>query len=315
MEKLRKLFFDPVVHKYTDEFGNEYTSMTTCIKHYTEDFKKVDIARACEKIGRNPNHPKYEKYKNKTAKQLMYEWDKTAKDACEKGTLKHNYLEEIIKNSTNYVSALKKYTGTRIYTIQDIIEDHEFGEIDLNYFIESGLPSKYPSIYTIIETLHKQGYRFYAEIAVFDPDRLISGLVDLLAVDHNAKQFFIIDWKTNRATITFKSGYFEKDSKGELTENFIEKNDYFCPPVDSIPDSIGHKYSMQLSGYAALIELYGFKNKGNIICHIQEKKDIIGNPIEIVNTVVAKDLREQAIIMFNDYHYNRQIKTNKKLFL
>ena len=99
MEKLNKIFFDEPTHKYTDEYGNVYTSMTTCIKQYTEEFAKLDIARACERIGRNPNHPKYLKYRGKSAKQLMHEWDDTSTKACEKGNMKHNYLEAIIDNA------------------------------------------------------------------------------------------------------------------------------------------------------------------------------------------------------------------------
>ena len=310
MEKLDKIFFDPIAHKYTDEYGNTYTSMTTCIKKYTEEFKARDIAKACERIGKNPNHPKYLKYKGKSVKQLLYEWDKTSKEACEKGTDKHNYLENIINNANKFVSSVKKYSGNRIYTIQDIMIDHDFGRIDLSYFEASGLPEKYPTIFALILSLHKKGYKFYAEIGVFDINRLISGLIDLLAVHHESGVFFIIDWKTNKSPIMFKSGFFEKDNEGNITTKFIERDNMFYPPIDNVPDSIGHKYSLQVSGYAALVELFGLKNKGNIICHIRDTEEG-----EVVNLVKAVDLKNEAILMFNDFSYNNKINSQKRIFL
>ena len=258
MEKLRKIFFDEVEHKYTDEYGNTYTSMTTCIKKYYEDFKKEEIAKACERIGRNPAHPKYLKYRGKTAYQLMQEWDIESDRACKKGNNRHNYLEDIINNANKYIHSDKKYKGTRIYTVQDIMQDHDFGRIDLDYFEKSGLKEKYPNIYATILALHNKGYKFYAEIGVFNENTLISGLVDLLAVNFDTMVFIVIDWKTNKAEIVNIAGYFEKDRNGNETGKFIETGEMFKPPIDNIPASMMHKYSLQVSGYATLVERFGF---------------------------------------------------------
>ncbi len=309
LSKLRKLFFDEVLHKYIDEYGNNYTSMTTCIKKYTEEFKTEERAKACERIGRNPNHPDYQKYKGMSSSQLIKLWNRDANEGRDKGTKKHNYLENIINNANKFISSDKKYTGQRIYTIEDIKQDHDFGRIDVDYFDKSGLKEKYPSIYNLIIQLHNAGFKFYAEIGVFDPDRLISGLIDLLVVHHTSKFFIIIDWKTNKTKIMYKSGYFKKDVNRNITDEFVEKFETLYPPIDHLPNSIGHKYSLQVSGYAALVELFGYENKGNIICHIQDTPDG-----EKVNILAALDLRKEANIMFNDFHYNRTLNIQKKLF-
>lgn len=309
MEKLRKLFFDKEVHKYTDEYKNVYTSMTTCIEKYTEEFKTWDIAKACARIGTMPSHPKYEKYKGKSAKQLVHEWEETAKKACEKGNNRHDYLEDIINKSNGFIEASKRYTKGRIYTIQDIMIDHDFGRIDIDYFSKSGLKERYPDIYKVILSLHDAGFYFYAELGVFDENRLISGLVDLPAFNHTNKTFIVVDWKTNKNPIVDKSGYFDKDVNGNETGVFIPKNSYFYPPIDHLPDSMLHKYSLQVSGYAVLIERYGYKNKGNIICHI---RDVDG--VEQVNIIIALDLIKEANTMFNDFHYNSNLKTQKRIF-
>jgi hypothetical protein len=294
--------------------------MTTCIKHYVEDFKMLDIAKACERIGKGQtkqgtSHPKYLKYKGKTAKQLVYEWTETADIACAKGSIKHNYLEEGIKVATGFITSDKKYTGNRTYTIQDIVGNHDFGRIDISYFGLSGIRDKYPIIYNTILSLHEQGYSFYAEIAVFDINRLISGLIDLLAINHNNKTFVILDWKTNRNPITFTPGYFEKDEKGRITDTFIEKFSTFAPPIDNVPDSVGHKYSMQVSGYASLVELFGFTYRGNIICHIGLSDVNDDDSPEVVKLILAQDLRREANIMFNDFSSNLKRNQQSKMFI
>ena len=312
MDKLRKIFFDEASHKYTDEYSNTYTSMTTVIGDYYEKFgeKQEEIARACERIGKKPSHPKYEKYKDKSAKQLLYEWSESARIACDKGNNRHNYLEDIINVANSFVLSTKKYSGKRIYTIQDVVEDHDFGRIDFDYFEKSGLKDRYPAIYNLIAQLHNAGFYFYAEIGVFDPDRLISGLIDLLCIHHDKKLFIILDWKTNKSKIVFESGYYDKDRNGNETGNFIHTNSVFKAPLDHLPDSTGHKYSMQVSGYAVLVSLYGYTNLTNMICHIREDED--GN--EIVEVVKTLDLSNDANLMFNDHFYNRNLKTQGRIF-
>ena len=46
------------------------------------------------------------------------------------------------------------------------------------------------------------GFEIYAEIGVYHPEYLISGLVDILFV--KGDEFFILDWKTNKAPIRFE---------------------------------------------------------------------------------------------------------------
>lgn len=315
MEKLKKIFFDEVEHKYTDEYGNIYTSMTTCLGKYHKQFDTHAVAEACSRIGRNPTHPKYLKYKGKSKSQLIAEWDATTQVALNKGNKRHNYLEDIINKCNGYITSDKKYAGNRTYTIQDIKNDSDFGRIDISYFQKSGLEERYPAIYSAITSLHNNGYKFYAEIAVFDENRLISGLIDLLAVNFETRYFIIIDWKTNKDEMMDIAGYFEKDKDGNTLEKYIETNEYLFPPIDNVPASTKHKYSMQVSGYAVMVERFGFKNKGNIIFHIREHEDKITKEItESVTLVRTFDLHKEADIMFTDHYKQYNIKTQKKLF-
>lgn len=65
LPKGRILYFNEEEHKYTDDLGNGYISVTTLIGKYTQEFKKEEIAAACERIGKNPRHPKYQNIKVK----------------------------------------------------------------------------------------------------------------------------------------------------------------------------------------------------------------------------------------------------------
>ena len=60
LEKMQRIiYFDEKQHKYTDDLGNAYTSVTTVIDKYAVHFDTMKVSRACERIGRNPTHKIY----------------------------------------------------------------------------------------------------------------------------------------------------------------------------------------------------------------------------------------------------------------
>jgi hypothetical protein len=301
----RTIFFNEKLHSYTDNCGNKYTSMTTCIDKYVEKFNADAVSRACERIGRNPNHPKYLKYKGRTANEIKLDWKQTSEEALENGSRKHDYLEHTIKNSNGYKLIENQYINDKIYTIKDIINNNSFGNIDLNYFIDTGIITRYPIIFSVIKTAVDNGWKIYSEIGVYNTYYLISGLIDLLLIKDD--NFIIIDWKTNKADIKFNSGYFEKDLKGNLTKYFIETNKSFKYPLTMLPDSVGNHYGLQLSGYTFLVEQFGFNCVGNILFQIRENEE---GSIEKVDMLQMPDLKKEVEIMFN-HHRGTAIKTSQ----
>lgn len=316
LQKGRTIFFNEEAHKYTDDLGNKYISVTTLIGKYTEEFKKEAIAEACERIGKNPKHPKYAKYAGKTKKQLLWEWEQETIRACEKGSAKHNFLEMAIKESNGYKRNAKGFIDDKIYTIDDIVAKHNYGRLKLEHFDQKGVKEKYPQIYELIKGLTQAGYKIYSEIGVYDSDNLISGLIDILLIKDDT--FIILDWKTNKAPIRFESGYYEKDSLGKLQlDNFIYKEDYFQAPLDNLADSIGNHYAMQLSTYAYEVESWGFKCKGLILCHIrteEDAKDENGNDVDHIEIYDMPYLKSDVINMISDYSSKYICKTSKTLF-
>lgn len=304
----RTIYFDEALHKYTDEYGNVFTSVTTVISKYVKEFESDKVAKICERIGKNPSHPKYLKYKGKSAKQLLAEWKETTNIALDKGNRKHNYLEYAIKHSNGYKKVEDQFIKDRIFTIPDIIENPIVGQTSIERLWELELDVKYPVIFNIICEFIKDGWKLYSEIGVYSIEHLISGLIDLLLVKDD--MFFIIDWKTNKAPINFTSGYYDKDTNGELTDNFIEDGKTLLFPLNYMPASTGHKYSLQLSGYTNLVESFGLKSKGILLCHIQGEE---GN--EVVNLLNIKYLKSDINLLFNHHTSKNQIKFQSKMFV
>jgi len=292
--KGRIITFDEEAHKYTDDINTPYSSVTTIIGKYYEKFDKKakDIAAACEKIGKNPSHPKYLHYKNKTAKQLLYEWEQETIRACNKGSKKHEYLEQSVKSSNGYNRNAQGFINGRIYTIDNIIKGHNYGRLSLNHFIKSGIDILYPKIFGIIKDFVDKGFKIYAEIGVYDTRFCVSGLIDILLV--RGTEFVILDWKTNKAPIRFDAGYYEKFANKTLNlDKWIPQDKHFYHPLSHLEDSVGNHYTLQLSTYDYLVESFGFTCIGNILCHIRT----IENP----NKLHDEDEEEEVKFYSIDY--------------
>lgn len=319
--KGRLIFFNEEQHKYTDDLGNPYISVTTLIHKYVNEFDKEAIAKACEKIGKNPAHKDYLKYKDKTAKQILKEWDDETKRACNKGTIKHNFLEQAVKKSSGYKIDDNGFIQDQIYTIDNIIQKHRFGKLNLDYFIKTGIKDKYPTIFQVIEHFVNKGYNIYSEIGVYSFQYLVSGLIDILLVKDT--DFVILDWKTNKAPIRFEAGYYKKDINGNLLlDQYVVKDDVFKHPLTNLADSVGNHYTMQLSTYAYLVETFGFTCKGLILCHIRTvqnneldfNKDGEFKEQEEVKFHKIEYLKDSVEAMLGDYAYNNINKTTLTLF-
>lgn len=299
-----ELYFDEVKHKYTDNRGNAYTSVTTLLGKYEEKFDTKKMARICELSGRKGNP----KYKGKTAKMLEQEWALNSKNACDYGNEKHNYLETSIKESTGYRLGVNgRIKEQQLITVEDIIEHPGFGELGLDYFIKTKINILYPSIFAVIVKLVAQGYRIYAELGVFKYDRLVSGLIDLFLI--KGREFIIIDWKTNKDDISFEAGYWEHDENGNSTGVFINTYKTFLEPLKHLPSSVGYKYTLQLSEYAYLAECFGLTCKALLLCHIRREQIIDVNGGTLVDRVDLHPItymkkEAQALV---DHHYKNRV--------
>jgi hypothetical protein len=277
----RTLYFNEDLHKYTDEFDGDYISTTTLIGKYTPKFDTKSVAKACERIGRNPNHSDYSKYAGKSAWQIEKEWKQTADIACANGTAKHAIAEDSINEGTLFVPNKGTTTRKLLYTVNNLIDNPNTGLLDFDVFAKTPIAHEFPLLYTMVKAYAEYGYRIYSELGVYHSELNVSGLIDAPLFKGN--DFIILDWKTNKDDIRYESGYFKKDAQGNTTDVWVSKDETFKYPLHDIPNSIGHKYAMQLSIYAWLLEQWGFRCDRLLIGHI--RKELYG-----INDKVSPEL-------------------------
>lgn len=312
-KKVKRIFFNETLHKYTDDGGIPYTSMTQCIGKYVPVFQSKKVAIKCS-MSKNSMY-----YGWKVSEILDY-WKKINKDACEKGTMKHDYLETVVKKSSGYNLDIKtNLINDELYTIDTILENYNSGRLDLDYFVKTGIDKKYPEIYFLIRTLVEKGWRIYSEIGVYSYELLISGLIDILLIKDDS--FIILDWKTNKDSLVpyndsvnmFKSGYYKKDKNGNQTENYIFTNEYLLPPLNTLQNSTFIHYILQLSGYSYLVEKYNLKLKKIILAHIRgdEDKDGVIENVEFYEVPYYKDEVEKMFV----HHFNNHCEKQRKIVI
>jgi len=323
MAKKFALLFNEVYHKYMDTNGNIYTSMTTVIGKYEPVFDRMGIAKAVTR-------KRDSKYYGWRVKDVLKDWDTITVKSHVKGNRTHNRLEYITKRSTNFkhnsISSKKGYET--LYTVDDIIDGTAgYGELNVDVFLATGIKEEYPRIYNLFVLLASQGFSFYSEIGVYSTKYLISGLIDILAVNHKTKEFMIVDWKTNKHDLVplgnpdnrFLSGYFKKDSLGNETNNFVFTHNKFAYPIDRFEASHYMIYALQLNGYANLFIEKGFKLKQLILCHVRDDKTF---PADANPAYVGKSLVElhDMVILQNEVtsmftHFYNDMSDQTKLFM
>ena len=256
----RYIFFDEPTHKYTDEYGNAYISVSTCVHKFVPVFKRDYWA-------------KYKAAEVGTSEQsILAQWDHVNKTSVDKGNKKHNALETAIKSTSKFhkaVNIININNVTRCYSVFDLFANSDIGEMSLEAFYNK-IGHKYPLIYRTIEYYVNKGYKIFSEINVYDPVNLISGTIDVLLIKDD--NFIIIDWKTNRNEIKFKAGYYKKDkATNELTDEWVSAKKYLLYPLDNLEDCIGTHYTLQLSLYSRLVELFGYTPQLILLFHIRDQ--------------------------------------------
>lgn len=294
MKKVQ-ILFDEARHKYTDNEGNLYCSVTTYIDKFKPKYKKVfwavykSIDQVYGKFGIRADVPnerifvkKYASDKGRwyslaelkagflpvseTYEEYLKKWKAIADAACERGNNEHNYLEDCINEVYSWKN---KRTDLGV----NELPAYSYKIADAQELNKSPLKETHPSIYNLLLKVITKGYTLYAEKRIYSYKHKISGTIDVLAV--NAKgEFWIIDWKTNKDVLQFESGYFKKAwnadrSEKVKTNQWVKKDDRMLSPLDDLQVCKGTLYSLQLSLYAKLCELWGLKCKGLCLCHIR----------------------------------------------
>ena len=113
--------------------------------------------------------------------------------------------------------------------------------------------------------------------------------------------FCILDWKTNKDELHNTAGYCKKERiNGVLvkTDKWIPTDERLNYPLNMIPASKFHKYALQLSTYAFILEKWGYKlvPNGLEIIHFP-----LGSPPRLIKIPYLKD---EVELMLNHHILN-----------
>lgn len=255
----RNIIFNEEFHTYTDEDNNPYTSVTTLIGEYTPKF----------------NSDYWSKYKaretNLSQGEILDNWKEINDESKVKGNREHKLLEDSINDAINY-NKNENYKSVKeqlLVTALNRLTGKEFTNVNIDILAHSNLAKKYSTIFEFLRTKINQGFKLYVEKRTYSYEHLVAGTIDCLLV--KGKQFMIVDWKTNKKELHFKSGYYKKVNGIESTQ-WIDTNETMLGPLKSLQHCKGTIYTMQLSLYAYILELWGMECIGLILYHIRDSQ-------------------------------------------
>jgi CRISPR/Cas system-associated exonuclease Cas4 (RecB family) len=158
--------FEEIGHIYTINKETNYTSVTSIIKSLFHEFDADEIAT---KIINSPsmNNPSY-KYYGQTVENMKQQWIDNAKDASEKGTKVHAYIENYYNN------IFSTEENQEINNFKEFVKDHP----------------------------HLIAYR--TEWMVYYEELRLCGSIDMVFYNTCTHSYEIYDWKRVR-DISFES--------------------------------------------------------------------------------------------------------------
>lgn len=265
---VREIKFDEGLHKYTDQDRLVYTSVTTLIGKYHDQFDKEFWAK-----NKSEDLSIYNEYRGMSSEQIKAHWNDITVHSQNKGNKTHKILEDSINKANRNASFEFDQTKSRIGSGLGLIK---INKTNINILAETPLAKKYPKIYNFLKNYIEDGWTLYAEKRIYWFDFLIAGTIDCLLMKDNL--FMIVDWKTNKKKLEFRSGYYKKVN-GLVTSQWINKDERFHHPLQNIPFCKGNVYTLQLSLYAYLMELWGFKCIALTLFHILN--DVVQDPYVI----------------------------------
>lgn len=269
MAVIRTISFNEELHKYTDEDKKVYTSVTTVIGKYHDQFNEDEWAYK-KSIDQSPYNP----YRGMSVAEIKKLWKDKREFAGDRGNKTHKVLEDSINEANGNANFEFDKDKVRIGIGKGLVK---ITKTDLYILANTPLAKKYPKIYAFLRKYIEEGWTLYAEKRIYWFEYLIAGTIDCLLV--KGKFFMIVDWKTNNKKLEFRSGYYKK-VQGIVTTQWVDKLEWFYPPLQKIPFCKGHIYTLQLSLYAHLMELWGYKCVGLTLFHILD--DVPQEPINIL---------------------------------
>ena len=220
LKKFNDIKIDPIPHIYEDSKQTNYTSVTTFVKKYAQEFPRVRMAiRTALSNDRDVN-------------EVIAEWDMKGEYARLLGTEVHSVMEHLWKEDDNVPNykEMGNYDG--------MIDDFEYRK-------------------TICEDLYQKMKNVYVpianEIIVNDPSLGLAGTIDFVAYNKRTDTIDILDWKTSKQ-FSMSSG--SKKMKAPF-DSFPNTNVYEYSLQLSLYKYIVEKYTNLKIGELRLFQIPG----------------------------------------------------------
>jgi hypothetical protein len=308
---MQDILFNEAEHRYYDANGRNYTSVTTIIEKYAPLFDKdfwsmftalknngfkVKPVPETKSIYCNNSLNKLSDLKKDSLfklwqQEVLTKWEIITEEACIRGNNTHNDLEDSINISK----------GDNKGTTNSLILPHiEKQTIKTTHDLDkTNLKEKYPFVYKRLNGYLERNFSIFAEKRVFLEEYLVAGMIDVPLIKEN--YFAILDWKTNKDELHDTAGYYKKRKVAGVwikTDEWVSTDDCLNYPLNNIPASKFHKYALQLSLYAYILECWGYKllDKGLEIIHFPLNKE--------PKLIKIPYLKNEVIIMLNHHKNN-----------
>jgi hypothetical protein len=262
-ERDQFILFEEIGHIYTIHNENNYISVTTFIKSLFEVFNTKEIIRKIKL-----KNDKKSIYYLLDEKEIELLWENNAKDASNKGTAMHLYIENYYNDCNNCDNDAKNTNKSKLNDLSDLSDLSDLNDLnDLNNLNNlnnlSGLSELNQFHQFVKENPHLIPYR--TEWTIYDTKYKICGSIDMVFHNNITNNYEIYDWKRIKK-IEYKS--FNNKTAIE-------------PCIDYIMDTNYSHYILQLNLYKFILErnydiLIDTMNL--IICHpdkLQYEKVII----------------------------------------
>lgn len=315
--------FNEEEHRYYDDKGTNFTSVTTLIgkykPKYDQEFWSMFTALKEHNLYVKPEPLKQIIYINGIAntlkqltkdylysswqKEVLIKWEIKNKEACIRGNIIHNKLEDNINKSKNDIKGNTNSfilpTGNKVIKTQHELDATNLKE-DFNF------------VYNRLSGYLDRGFSIFAEKRVFLMLFELFGIAGMIDCPlFYDKYFAILDWKTNEKELRDTAGYYKKikiDGKWIKTNTWVETDEVFLEPLSHLSVSKLNEYALQLSLYAYILEQWGYI--------------LLDNGLEIIHYPITNEpklikvpyLKKEIQLLLGHYTNINKLDYEKSLF-
>lgn len=262
-----------LIGTFEPEFDKEFWAMYTALKNHNLKVKPEPAKRAIivnGKLCELKSLLKDNIYKC-WYEEVVAKWKGINAEACHRGNVTHNFLEDSINKSKGYSDGSDNHKihsgGVKAKNIETV---HDLDS--------TAIEDAFPTVYKRLKGYIERDCIIYAEKRLHLDLAQIAGTIDVPIIKRGTNKFAILDWKTNKDEFKPTSGYYKKEFIGGTwvkTDKFVETDDTFNYPLNHLALCKLNIYTLQLSLYAYMLEVWGYElvPNGLEIMHIRPGRE------------------------------------------